>query len=323
MLTPELGRLMSNKDDAARVAIAQRVGERLSAVELGEADRRAAETLARVLVQDAAEQVRRELSLAVRNAKFLPKDIARKIAHDIDTIACPFLEATEVFSDDEWQHLILTISRTALVAVARRKRMPEGLAALLAELGSKETVEALVDNPATPMTQRVCGTVIERFDGEVSVLERLAARDDLIAEIATTLAAKVAGAAREKLTRRYGLPDFTEVVGAEAEMGSVLRMIRVTPSLGLGALVRALRKDGKLTDILLMKAAEEAQIEFLAVALSERGAGVVEQVRNDLLHAGTRTVVVMLSRAKISAALHDGFWAHIAAARVKPGGKIH
>ena len=134
-----------------------------------------------------------------------------------------------------------------------------------------------------------------------------------------TLSTKVAGAAREMLTRRYKLPDFTEVVGAEAEVGSTLRMIRVTPPLGLAALIRALRKDGKLTDLLLLKAAEDRLIEFLAVALSERGAGVVEQVRNDLLHAGTRSVVTMLSRAKVSAALHDSFWAALTAARLKSG----
>ncbi len=323
MMTPELGRLMSDKDDLARVAIAQRVGERLSAADLGEVDRRAAETLARVLVTDAAELVRRELSLAIRNAKYLPKDIARKIAHDVDMVACPFLEVTEVFTEEEWHQLVLTISRSALVAVARRSTMPEGLASLLAELGSQETVETLLDNKAAPMTVRICGTVIDRFDGEASVLDRMASRDDLIAEIAVTLSAKVAGAAREKLTKRYNLPDFTEVVGAEAEVGSTLRMIRVTPPLGLAALIRALRKDGKLTDLLLMKAAEDGLVEFLAVALSERGAGVVEQVRNDLLHAGTRSVVTMLARAKVSAALHDSFWSALTALRLKAGSRLH
>jgi len=323
MMTPELGRMMSDKDDLARVAIAQRVGERLSGADLGEVDRRAAETLARVLVTDAAEQVRRELSLAIRHAKYLPKDIARKIAHDVDMVACPFLEVTEVFTEEEWHQLVLTISRSALVAVARRPTMPEGLASLLAELGGKETVETLLDNKATPMTVRICGTVIERFDGEASVLERMASRDDLIAEIAVTLSAKVAGAAREKLAQRYKLPDFTEVVGAEAEVGSTLRMIRVTPPLGLAALVRALRKDNKLTDLLLMKAANDGLVEFLAVALSERGAGVVEQVRNDLLHAGTRSVVAMLARAKVSAALHDSFWSALTQLRLKAGSKLH
>ena len=90
---------MSSKDELARAAIAQRVGERMAALELGEVDRRAAETLARVLVSDAAEQVRRELSLAIRHARYLPKDIALKIAHDVDAIACPFLEVTEVFTE--------------------------------------------------------------------------------------------------------------------------------------------------------------------------------------------------------------------------------
>ena len=120
MDSTEVSSLVGDKDDDARVHIAERVGECLSSDDLVEADRRAAEMLARELVRDAILRVRRSLAMAVRHAKHLPRDIALSIAHDVDSVACPFLAVTDVFSDEDWMQLLLTISRGARAAVAKR-----------------------------------------------------------------------------------------------------------------------------------------------------------------------------------------------------------
>ena len=107
-----LDNLLDDKGDDARSRIARRVGQQLSLNDLSETDRRAAETLARELVCDVIERVRAALSNAVRHAKYLPRDVALRIVHDVDSIACPFLEATGIFSHDDWQNLLATISQS-------------------------------------------------------------------------------------------------------------------------------------------------------------------------------------------------------------------
>ena len=76
MAKSEANALLGGKDEDARSQIAERVGERLSSDVLTKSDRRAAEILARELVQDAIVRVRRALSVAVSHAKNLPRDIA-------------------------------------------------------------------------------------------------------------------------------------------------------------------------------------------------------------------------------------------------------
>ena len=213
--------LLTGKDEEACVQIAQRVGLHLCDEILSETDRRAAELLARALADDAIESVRVELSKAIGHAKHLPRDLALKLAHDVDSVACPFLEVTEVFSDSDWQQLILTISRGACAAVARRTPMSEGIANSLAQIGDSIVTETLIENPAAPMTKSICHTVMDRFSSEIWVLDKLASRDDLISEIAIKLTTIVSAAAREKLQNTYKLPDFTEPVAAEAETEAV------------------------------------------------------------------------------------------------------
>ena len=129
---------LNGKDEETRMLIAQRTGSCLGNDVLPEADRRAAEILAHGLAEDTIERVRCALSKAIRHAKHLPRHLALKLAHDVDSVSCPFLEVTEVFSDGDLQQLLLTISRTAQVAVARRQLMTESLTVSLAELEWRE-----------------------------------------------------------------------------------------------------------------------------------------------------------------------------------------
>ena len=112
---------LAGLDDAARALVAGRVGEVLSAESTSPADRLAADMLAQDIARDVVEQVRCALSNAIRNASNLSRPLAMMLAHDVDSVACPFLEVTEVFTEADWQSLILTISRNARVSVARRR----------------------------------------------------------------------------------------------------------------------------------------------------------------------------------------------------------
>lgn len=323
MASLALQSLLAGKDDLARTAIARRVGERLSAATVDETDRQAAEALARVLATDAVERVRCALSLSVRHARHLSREIAMRIAHDVDSVACPFLEVTEVFSEEDWQQLVLTIRRSALVAVARRGAMPVSLAVSLAELGSQAVAETLVDNRAAPMNQRVAGTLIDRFPGATQVMDKLALREDIVAEIAARLTTRVSAAARARLAERYRMPDHTEVVGAEAEMAALLALARHTAPPGLAALVHTLKRDGKLSDFLLLKAAGENLLDFLGVALADRATLRLENVKGTLNQGGSHAVVELLRRAGVAEPLHESFWAALSCGRSKKEWTIH
>jgi uncharacterized protein (DUF2336 family) len=308
---------LQGKGEDDRVLVARRVGRRLSLPGIPEAERRAAETLALELAADAIERVRRELSIAVKHAKFLPRELAIKIAHDVDSVACPFLESTQVFSDGDWQQLVATISRGARIAVARRTSMSEGLALALAKVGDPEVGETLVGNPTAPMTPSVCDVLMERFVSSARILDKLAERDGLAPAVVARLCALVSEAARRKLAEVYRLPDFTYPVGVEAEHAALLRLIGETPEFRLPALTDRLKQDGKLTHLLLMMALRNGSWAFFAVALSALSSLGPTQVKHLLLHGRATQVIRLFGRAGIPPALHDNLWDALHGARLK------
>ena len=232
-------------------------------------------------------------------------------------MACPFLEITEVFSDSEWQQLILTISRGARAAVARRKPMSEGIANSLAQVGDSIVTETLIENPTAPMTTSICHTIIDRFSSEICVLDKLALRDDLVSEIAVKLTTIVSATMREKLASTYGQPDFTEPVEVEAETGGLLQVIKKTPKADLISIAEELQKKGKLKPTLVLRALQEDHLDFLEAALSVLSGRSLEHVRSVILRAGLNTVEQLLGKAQMPACMIEVFWKELKLFRQK------
>jgi uncharacterized protein (DUF2336 family) len=315
MSVPQILNQLEGKDEEACLLIAQRDGSRLCSDVLPEADRRAAELLARALADEAMESVRSELSKAIARARHLPRDLALKLAHDVDSVSCPFLELTEVFSDSDWQQLLLTISRGARNAVAKRASMSEELAGSLAQIGESVVAETLIENPAAPMTRSVCYTLMDRFSSEIWVLDKLAQRNDLVSEIAMKLTTIVSAVAREKLKAAYNTPELTEPLAAEAETGALFQVVRKTHKTDMTAVAEELRRKGRLTPPLIMKALQENHLEFLEAALSVLSERSIQHVRSVVLRAGPDAVTQLLVRAKFPDGLHDQFWQDLEAIR--------
>ena len=314
-MTEQLARPLEGQDEDAKIEIADRVGARLRLDGIPAAERHAAEALARALTEDAVERVRRQLSFAIRSAQRLPRDIALRLAHDVDSVACPFLEATEVFSDSDWKQLVLTISRGARIATARRQSLSEGLTLALAELGDSVVAETLVENQAAPMTHSVCTVVVERFDEAPWVLDKLAERDDLLSEIVAKLSGKVSAAARQRLLTRYDLPDFTEPLAVEADIAVTRELIRQSSEAKLPYLVDTLREMGKLNASLLLVVLGDRSLHFFELAVAAIAKESLQRTRHLVRRGNMDDVFALFRRAGLPGVLHKDYWMALQFAR--------
>ena len=311
----ELSDLLLEKNENALIKIARGVGQYLTAENVPPAERQAADALARHLVKDAIERVRRELSNAVKHSKYLSRDVAFSIARDVDSVACPFLEVTEVFLEDDWQELVVTISRGARIAVATRTSISEGLAIALTQSGEADVARTLVENDAAPVTTAVCQALIRQFEISPCVLDKLADRTDLSPEIAAELIAKVSAAAGEKLSKLHNLPDHIAPITFEAEIASILRLIRKTPETRLLGLVHRLQQENKLTHQLIMAALRDNCLAFFEAALSMLSGQRLQKVRSAVRYGEAGSLTALLSQAGVPLSIHPDIWGSLQQAR--------
>ena len=307
--------LMDGREERERIEIAERVGAQLCAESLSDSDRKAAEALAWFLVEDSILRVRVALSNAVKNARFLPTEMALKIAHDVDDVACPFLAVTEVFSDEEWAELVKKISEGALAAVAARTSMSEGLAIAVARESNIRAADVLVENLGAPMTMPVCDPLIEKHGNVTDVMDKLSQRPGLHPEIATKLLGMVSAAAKEKLVAAHGKADHIAPVVAEADIDSIVNLVKQTSTSRLGSVASQLHQDNKLDHTLLLAALRNGAVDFFASAMTLLTDGDLLKIKRAVRLDGPQALGGLLKQADIPVAIHADFWQALEQAR--------
>jgi uncharacterized protein (DUF2336 family) len=300
----QLDALLVDKSDAERARIARKAAQQLQVAELPADQRQAAEIIVRRLAEDAIELVRQTLSHAVSHTRSLPKDIALRIASDIDAVACPFLEVTEVFSDTELMKLVQTLSLGPLAAVARRTTLSEDLALGIVRRANPAVAHALIGNPAAPLTPRVCTPLIERFKSSTSVLDRLAERSDLGTGIAAILIDAVSQAAAQKLAVKYDLGSHAGPTISDAEILSIVRLTLKLPPARYGVIVSTLRNKRKVTPRFLELALREGPIAFFEVAVAAETGVPLDRIKSLVRRGEAELLTRMFQVLKLPADAH-------------------
>ena len=88
-------------DVSAPEAAAGRLGAKVAAGTLTDAERQVAEQVLRAMMEGAAVQVRKVLSDTLKDSQFLPHDIAVALANDVESVALPVLQFSKVLSDED------------------------------------------------------------------------------------------------------------------------------------------------------------------------------------------------------------------------------
>jgi len=92
----DIHRLMKGETPEQRASVAHRLCRRMALDVLSDHERKYAEEIMGILAADAAELVRRTLAVTLRNSPVLPREIALKLAQDVEAVAIPLLQESPV-----------------------------------------------------------------------------------------------------------------------------------------------------------------------------------------------------------------------------------
>ncbi|TDP49187.1 uncharacterized protein (DUF2336 family) [Zavarzinia compransoris] len=252
---------------AAKVAAAWRSGT------LDPHAQASAEALFRVIARKAAVAVRAALSEAVKDADALPHDIAIKLASDVDHVALPVLEASNVLTDEDLVALVVEASPAGLAAMAGRPTVSAPLAEALIDRGDEGAVARLVGNPGAALSDDNLDHVVDHHGASPRVAEPLAGRSGLPARVAARLMAMVAEQLRQHLAGRRAMsPDLLADLILQSRERATL-MLPHGVGQDLESFIIDLHRQGQLTPTLIMRSLLTGDYLFFETALALR-AGV-------------------------------------------------
>lgn len=306
-------RLMRGETPEQRASVAHRLCRRIALDVLSDREKAFAEEIIGILAEDAADLVRRTLAVTLRASPILPREIALKLAADIEAIAIPVLQDSPVLSDEDLVELVLSVSAAKQAAIASRDTLSITVTEVITENGSVEAVRALAANQGAEWTDKAFDDSIRRFGKDELVQAGLIKRDFIPTHIAEKLVSLVSGQLFDILVNRHELPAqlAIELAASARERATVDLVEQAGRTNDLPRFVSQLNLNGRLSNSLIMRALCCGQMRFVEYALAELS-GVAHQRVWLMIHdAGPLGLQAVFDRAGLPRKMLPAFKAAV------------
>jgi uncharacterized protein (DUF2336 family) len=262
--------LVRGPTEDERAAVAHRLCRKIDAG-VSEDERTAAEEVLRLMAADAAELVRRALAVTLKNSPALPRDVALKLARDVDSVAGPVLAFSPVFTDADLAEVVRASSAIKQLAIARRELLSETVTSAIADYAGEEAIRAAVANDNATFSERGLRAIIDRFAASEGVTTAIAYRKVLPLSISERLVDLVTDRVRQHLIDKHQLSPETAIHIAlnTRERATVDLVDQAGRATDMRAFTAHLHHQERLTPSLILRALAHGHMHFFEWSIAE------------------------------------------------------
>ena len=267
----DIRRLIKGETPEERASVAHRLCRRIALDVLSDEERQHAKDIMSILAADMAELVRRTLAITLRNSPRLPRDLALKLAQDVETVALPVLEDSPSFTEDDLIELALSVTAAKQAAIAARPRVPEAVTEVLSEHGVLEAVRVLAGNEGAEWTDKAFEDSLQRFGADELLQDAIVRREHIPLHISEKLVSLVSGSVFDMLVNRHELPAQVaiDLAAGARERATIDLVEQAGRTRDLERFAQQLNLNGRLTHSLIIRALCMGHMSFVEHALAE------------------------------------------------------
>ncbi len=270
--------LIKGPTEEDRAQAAHKICRCIEEGQLSPEERAHAEGIIAIMAADAAVLVRRALSVALKNSPKLPREIANKLARDVDSIALPIVLNSPSLTDADLVEIVRACPPAKQIAVACRETLSPTVTGAIAQFAIQEAVGRALANDNAIFDEAGLNATLDRFAGVSAITSTMVHRGELPLAITEKLVSLVAGEAFDYLVNNHELPPQ---IAIDLAMGARERITidiveQAVRQRDIGRFVQQLNLNGRLNPSLLMRGLCLGHIEFVEHAMAEL-AGMTHQ----------------------------------------------
>jgi uncharacterized protein (DUF2336 family) len=276
--------------------------------DISQEEREDAEAALTTLLDDPAPPVRLEMASAFGAFRNAPRHIISALAEDNQDIACLVLSQSPVFVDSE---LVLYAQRgdeKRQIAIACRPWLSSKLVNDLCGFAERDTVYALLMNPASQFSEAALHEIANRFGTDTEIRNLMVERDDLPAETRLLLVEKLSASLGALVSsNNWMTADRSNEVVAESYDKSSIVFIANLDDHDVARVIRSKIKEGRITPAYLLRSLCMGNIALVAHAISQLSGVRFARVETVLTHDRKSAFKAIYDRAGLPAAAFDVF----------------
>lgn len=267
----DVAKLLQDPNSDNRAAAAQKVASTFGGENLSESERAIAEDIFRAMLKDAAVRVREALSDSLKDNPAVPHDVAATLAKDVESVAMPMIESSEVLTDEDLVEIVKTRNEDVQKAVAGRASVSERVADALVDSDNEDVVATLVGNEGANLNEGTFDRVLDKFGGSEKVNAPMAHRSDLPIGVSERLVTMVSEQLREHIMTHHEISPTTATdLLLESREKATVSLVEGGSRQTVQELVDELAKNKRLTPTLMLRALCMGDTTFFEVALAKK-----------------------------------------------------
>ena len=300
----DVARLMSEPSPDVRMELAEKVAADLSATSLTEAEFKLAQDIVRILARDVAETVRASLSRALRHSSNLPRDVALKLADDVEYVALPILANSVVFTDEDLIEIVRHGSSLKQQAIASRPNLAAPVSDALITHGEEPAVIVLMANKTAAIAEDAFHRALTRFADSDGVKQAMALREVLPITVAERMVTMVSKALQNHLVKVHALAPATAAnILLTSREHAIIRLSVGASDDELRHMIMQMHRNGRLTPSLILRALCTGDIAFFEAAMAIKGEVPLENAQILIHEASRRGLAALYRKAAMPEAL--------------------
>ncbi|HEX4366409.1 MAG TPA: DUF2336 domain-containing protein [Rhodopila sp.] len=308
----DVARLMSEPSPDLRAELAGKVAADLSGAGLTPSEVRLAQDIVRALARDVAEKVRASLSRGLRHSPHLPRDVALRLAQDIDFVALPMLADTLVLTDEDLIEIVRHGSSSKQEAIASRPNLTETVSDALITHGEEPAVAVLMANNTAAIAEDSFNRAVTRFADSNRVKEAMVLRDKLPITVAERLVTMVSRALQTHLVKTHDLaPSTVAQIVLTSREHAIIHLSLGASDEDLRQMVTQMQRNGRLTPSLILRALCTGDIAFFEAAMAAKSDVPLDNAQILIHEPSRRGLAALYRKAKMPENLYNAVQAAI------------
>jgi uncharacterized protein (DUF2336 family) len=300
----DVARLMAEPSPDVRAELAGKVAADLSANGLTPTEVRLAQDIVRALARDVEEAVRASLSRALRHSPNLPRDVARKLANDVEFVALPMLADSLVLTDEDLIEIVRAGSSLKQEAVASRPNLTTTVSDALITHAEEPAVVVLMANKTASIAEDSLHRAVTRFADSDNVKQAMVLRESLPITVAERMVTMVSRALQSHLVKTHDLAPATAAnIVLTSREHAIIRLSTGASDDELRHLISQMHRNGRLTPSLILRALCTGDIAFFEAAMAVRSDIPVENAQILIHERGRRGLTAVYRKAGMPDAL--------------------